>query len=122
MQFTVTLGCGSSTTENCTYFEVTSASSLSGACSAKICKTNTDICQIRLDFTTFVITGPNTVTDSYNLMLNGDIVLDGGKKVAQTGMCLTDTFAISNQETVPIICGTNTGEHGELSHFLLDLR
>ena len=31
--------------------------------------------------------------------------------VTEAGQCLTDTFSISNQNTVPLICGTNSGEH-----------
>ena len=31
-----------------------------GACRAKICKCNDNICQLRLDFETFVLNGPNT--------------------------------------------------------------
>ena len=31
--------------------------------------------------------------------------------VTEAGQCLTDTFSISGQNTVPLICGTNTGEH-----------
>ncbi len=52
----VTLGCGSSSSENCTYFENTSGS-LTGSCRAQICRCSSSICQIRLDLTTFVITG-----------------------------------------------------------------
>ena len=37
----------------------------------------------------------------------------GNNDVTESGQCLTDTFSISNQETVPVICGTNSGEHGE---------
>lgn len=36
----------------------------------------------------------------------------GNNDVTESGQCLTDTFSISNQETVPVICGTNSGEHG----------
>ena len=36
-----------------------------------------------------------------------------GKAFAQTGRCLTDKFTISNQVTIPEICGTVTGEHGK---------
>ena len=43
----VTLGCGSSTTENCTYFEVQNSAAMSGQCRTQICKCQSDICQIR---------------------------------------------------------------------------
>ena len=42
--FSVTLGCGASSSENCTYFEVTGAND--GPCSAEICKCSDDICQV----------------------------------------------------------------------------
>ena len=35
----------------------------------------------------------------------------GLTSVTEAGQCLTDTFSISGQNTVPLICGTNTGEH-----------
>ena len=37
----------------------------------------------------------------------------GGVVVATTTQCLTDKFSITNQNTVPVICGTNTGYHGK---------
>ena len=43
-KFSVTLGCGGSSSENCTYFEVTGAND--GACSAQICKISSDVCQV----------------------------------------------------------------------------
>ena len=39
---TVATGCGSSTSENCTYFEVSGA--VDGACVGQICKCNDNIC------------------------------------------------------------------------------
>merc|ERR1712141_484280 len=57
-----TVGCGGSSSENCTYFEVTGANN--GPCVASICKADSNICQVRLDLNTFVITGPQTSTAS----------------------------------------------------------
>ena len=37
-------GCGSVSSENCTYFEVNGANS--GDCNARICKCSSDICQV----------------------------------------------------------------------------
>ena len=94
--FSVTLGCGSITTENCTYFE--SATTVNtGACRAKICKADSNICQIRLDFQKFVITGPMTTSTSVTAILNGQPSYATGKKVALTTQCLTDTFTVSGQ-------------------------
>ena len=109
--FSVTLNCGGTSTENCTYFD-SSTSVLTGACKAKICKANSNICQIRLDFSTFVITGPSTSSVSVGLMLAGEFN-PGGVAMADTTQCQTDTFSITNQVTVPTICGTNSGYHGE---------
>ena len=35
----------------------------------------------------------------------------GISNFVNSGQCLTDTFSITNQNRVPLICGTNTGEH-----------
>ena len=45
----VTMNCGGTSAENCTYFD-SATTVVSGACKANICKVNTNICQIRLDF------------------------------------------------------------------------
>ena len=72
--------------------------------------------QIRLDFEAFVITGPSTATESIGKALNGNIVSGAaGVEVSQATQCLTDTFSVSNQNTLPLICGTNTGYHGKIS-------
>lgn len=107
---TFTLTCGGSSSENCTYFD-SATSQGTGACRAQICKINSDICQIRLDFSTFVITGPSTTTLSVGKMISGQTNLAAGKEVGDVTQCLTDTFTITNQNTVPVICGTNSGFH-----------
>ena len=66
-----------------------------------------------LNSSTFVITGPSTTTLSVGKMLAGQVTLAGGEAVGDTTQCLTDTFSITNQQTVPVICGTNSGFHGE---------
>merc|ERR1719211_551915 len=60
----LTTSCGSSSSENITYW--TTASITTGdltSCGLTVCPVNTDICSLRLDFTTFVITGPNTISN-----------------------------------------------------------
>ena len=104
---TVTLGCGETSVENNTYFEVTSPTA--GQCSAKICPCNENICQIRLDLETFVITGPATVTLSSTKMLNAAI--GDGVEANKVGRCLTDSFSVSNSQNTPTLCGALTGEH-----------
>jgi len=86
---------------------------LDGPCNARVCKCSSSICQIRLDFQTFVITGPSTRTVSIGKSVNGEIIPNAGIGVAvsESGQCLTDTFSIGGQDSVPLICGTNSGEH-----------
>merc|ERR1739844_530000 len=53
--------CGSTTSENLTsWTQDTTVATSGGTCSLKVCPIDDSICSIRLDFTTFVITGPNT--------------------------------------------------------------
>jgi len=101
-------GCGSVSSENCTYFEVNGANS--GDCNARICKCSSDICQMRLDFTNFVISGPSTISNSIGKLVGGSVGATG-KKVSQKTTCSTDTFSISNAPNVPTVCGTLTGDH-----------
>merc|ERR1711899_540951 len=105
---TFSIGCGGSSSENCTYVEISSPSA--GMCNAQICPTTTNICQIRLDFDTFVITGPSTVTLSIGKFLGGEGNTAGIQQMDR-GQCKSDTFAISNAPHIPVVCGTLTGEH-----------
>jgi len=111
---TFTLNCGGQKAENLTYFESTNG--FTGACNTRICKCADDICQLRLDFTTFVITGPNTITDSalnFGLHLNGRMGVTGGKATVPLGTCDSDQFSVTSPggTATPVICGTNTGAH-----------
>ena len=62
-------------------------------------------------FSSFIISGPSTSSVSVGLMLAGNFN-PAGKAVTDATQCLTDTFTITNQVTVPTICGINTGYHG----------
>merc|ERR1712223_1073370 len=53
--------CGSSSSENTTYWTNPTTVS-SGPCDLTVCPIDDDICSIRLDLTTFVITGPSIRT------------------------------------------------------------
>jgi len=72
-----------------------------------------------MDFNSFVITGPSTVTASAFYNLQGNVValsaLAVGQKASLATNCLTDTFTVtgSGGTTPPVICGTNTGYHSE---------
>ena len=73
--------------------------------------------QIRLDFTTFVITGPSTSTVSTHYVLNGNMIPTvspnfATRYMSKQGSCATDIFVVSHQQNVPELCGTLTGEHG----------
>ena len=54
--------CGQISSENCTYFQ--SSGTEVGQCRLKICPCNDNICQLRLDFQTFVINQPKTTAAS----------------------------------------------------------
>ena len=56
---TVEYGCGSTTSENCSYF-VSSSSVNAGQCRLRVCPCSDDICQMRLDFDTFIVNQPDT--------------------------------------------------------------
>ena len=59
-----------------------------------------------------MISGPSTSTVSIGHALHGILIGQaGGVAVAEATQCLTDTFTVGNQNTLPVICGTNTGEH-----------
>lgn len=72
--------------------------------------------QLRLDFSDFVITGPQTSSVSSIKTTKGELDAAApalGQSLAT--QCLTDTFSVtSGGITPPIICGTNTGEHSEI--------
>ena len=71
--------------------------------------------QLRLDFSTFVISGPTTITITALTELNGNQVTKGSVPVSLATQCLTDTFSVTGPSgsVPPVICGTNTGEHSE---------
>ena len=108
-------GCGSTISVNNTYFRGSSRSSNSpnsisslfsplgsddtSPCTAKVCKSSSDICYLRLEFSTFSTSSPLTTTYE-NTNPNG------------RSQCQTSQFsASSNGVTVPVLCGTNTGYH-----------
>ena len=116
----VTIGCGGSSSENCTYFEYSGSNS--GPCNARICKLSNAICQIRLDLNTFIITGPSTAvtTNAVMVELGGMIrAANGGKIITQRTNCATDTFSIGNAPSVPVTCGTLTGDHSKYLQVVL---
>ncbi len=101
-----TMACGGSTSANNSYAKVDSYSVSSDAdpCTYTICKTNSDVCKLRIDFDTMVLSGPTTyAAQPANTYLLG----------AKMGDCVTDSLTVSNPEGAvpPTICGYNTGQH-----------
>ena len=79
-------------------------------------KTVTTNFQMRLDFMTFVISGPATTSTSIAHLLGGEIIgVANGDAVSEATQCLTDLFYVRNQVNLPHICGTMSGEHGLLN-------
>merc|ERR550539_803706 len=115
--------CGSSTSENITYW--TTASITTGdltTCGLTVCPVNTDICSLRLDFTTFVITGPNTISAliatkrKFGTPGAADLTDTAHKMTGSsyTTNCLYDSFTAqgaSPSSAPPEVCGTLTGTH-----------
>ncbi len=109
----VVSNCGESSNENCTHFE--SDNPTPGACRAEICPCNDNICQLRLDFLNFQITGPSSSTATTADTINGIVLpAGGGPDVSIASRCLVDSFTVVNTASgsaSDIICGTNTGQH-----------
>ena len=68
INFLVEMYCGQETSENCSYF-VSSGTVNSGECRLKICPCNDNICQLRLDFQTFVLNQPDTCRVIFQFIL-----------------------------------------------------
>jgi len=100
--------CGAgSVAENCTYF--TSSSRSAGAsCTLTMCKTGSDVCQLRLDFESFTLTNPATRVATPVAGVAGLIYAS-----IPWGNCETDFFSVSTPgfKAPPLICGENSGQH-----------
>jgi len=97
---------GGRISENCTYF-TSSALSTGSSCSLTICKCSSNVCQLRLDFETFVLNNPVTAT----AVTVGPAAAAGAAN--RVGNCDTDNFSVTTPggKAPPLICGTNTGQH-----------
>lgn len=87
-------GCGTTSAVNQTFWSTQSES----PCTLTICKCQSDICFLRLELTTLVLTQPDNT------------VAPAGTTATQ---CLNDRFTITAPgfSTPPVICGTNSGMH-----------
>lgn len=113
--------CGATSSENLTYWTTPTELPV-GICSLNICPVSEDICSLRLDFTTFLITGPNTISSPTARRRLGQpyphnedpIAANGLQGDAFTTNCLVDNFyatSPSPSSTPPSVCGTLTGQH-----------
>merc|ERR1719288_227261 len=98
------IACGGSSSANNSYAIISSysTSSDSDPCTYTFCKTNSDVCKLRIDFDTMVLSGPNTMTSTA-------VYTDS----TRVGDCGTDSLTVSNPggPIPPTICGYNTGQH-----------
>jgi len=106
------INCGGTSSQNLTMFMSNNVEA--GACSAQICKASSDIVQLRLDFTSFVLSNPATgVATSFNLLNGAANPTAAGAFTTINGQCTEDSFTVSSPGSVgsPEICGVNTGDH-----------
>ena len=98
------IACGATSSANNSYAIMSSysTSSESDPCTYTFCKTNSDVCKLRIDFDTMELAGPFTIPSP--------ATDEDGQKV---GDCGFDTLTISNPggPTPPTICGTNPSQH-----------
>merc|ERR1712223_1786792 len=127
--------CGTTTSENNTYFTSSGSSGTLGECRVKFCRAADNICQLRLDFDSFSITGPSSGSGNDGSALAGcgingqitngatssppvpgDCTKSGGEGLAAYwpySQCLDDSFSVTNPGGIspPTICGKNQGRH-----------
>merc|ERR1712117_52413 len=98
------ISCGSSSSANNTYAIISSYSTStdSDPCTYKFCKTNSDVCKLRIDFDTMVLAGPTGLSSTV-------AATDG----TNLGDCSYDSLTVTNPggASPPVICGYNTGQH-----------
>merc|ERR1712038_2182783 len=98
------IACGSSSSANNSYAVISSYSTStdSDPCTYTFCKTNSDVCKLRIDFDTMVLHGPFTISSTASV--------DDGPRV---GDCGYDSLTVTNPggASPPVICGYNTGQH-----------
>jgi len=97
------IACGGSSSANNSYAVISSYSTStdSDPCTYTFCPVNTDVCKLRIDFDTMVLTSPATVTSAVAAVS------------LTVGDCIYDSLTVSNPggAVPPTICGYNTGQH-----------
>jgi len=98
------MGCGQTTSENCTYL---STEVVSSSCVYTICKFNPNVILLRLDFTEFNIAQPFTCGSSSTPVQC--TTTDG----PLMGDCIYDSMIVTTpgSPAPPVVCGYNTGQH-----------
>jgi len=113
----ITLTCGATTSENCTYMsqepqtDPAKDSDDSQSCTYTICPVTESVRRIRLELATFDIEGPFTsALDGSAGATAGTVATTGAGNAI--GQCRGDQFVASTGlGSSPIICGTNNGQH-----------
>lgn len=113
--------CGATTMENSTRWTMpTTIGQTATSCSLNVCPPNEDICSLRLDFTTFVITGPNTVSiETVRRRLGAPVgnvndpayVREGSSYATNCQLDMFTATSASTSTAPPGVCGTVTGQH-----------
>merc|ERR1719281_2026455 len=105
----ITVSCGGSTSENCTYLSQaasttpnTDSDDLNQQCSYSICPRTSTVNRIRLDLMMFMIAGPTEPGSLDGAATNTELMNNA------VGQCTGDTFQAGNS---PVICGANDGQH-----------
>lgn len=94
---TVMASCGGIVQQNGTYFVNPNHPDVyesTGSCQLTVLKSHPDVCQLRLDFDHFSISGPERVNQA----------------------CNTDQFLVSGGSPAPTICGTSHGDHSKTEY------
>merc|ERR1711997_841975 len=98
------ISCGGSSSANNSYAIISSYSTStdSDPCTYTFCPTSTDVCKLRIDFDTMVLTAPSGVSST-----------PAAADSITVGDCTVDSLTVSNPggSTPPTICGYNTGQH-----------
>merc|ERR1712038_1522137 len=113
--------CGSTSSENLTVWQ-SPTTVTTGSCPLTICPISDDICSLRLDFTTFTLTGPSTLSLANVRRRLGQPFHDHDDAQDATALqgsafttnCFVDDFYVTSpspSSTPPAICGTETGQH-----------
>jgi hypothetical protein len=84
----IQLGCGSKSSDNCTYLVQESSSTPTNPCHYDICPANTAICRIRFDFIKFESVPPQAqVTGSTVIGAIGDCTTDAFRDLSSIKTC-----------------------------------